>query len=127
VIIPLKQSVALLYWLAVGMLFQTLEPSPDVPIMYAFAGAIGVGLLVTLIWIVSPLISARMYRERITDLECKVRDLERRLDEATAQNARLGEANRRYEQDLRAAMETVADLSRQINGMKRANGQSTDR
>lgn len=126
-IIPLKQSVALLYWLAVGALWQSVEPAPDVPIMYAFAGAVGVGLLVTLIWIVSPLISARMYRERITDLECRLRGLETRLDEATASNARLVEANRRYEMELGAALETVADLSRQINEMRRANGQSIDR
>ena len=120
----IKQTIAAFYWLILGAAWQIIEPA--MPVAYAFAGAVGVGILVTVIWIVSSMLAARVYREQIKALEIRLVAMETRLTVTSEQNAVLREANVHYKQDMENALAHIRQLSGEINDMKRRHDEITD-
>lgn len=120
----IKQTIAFFYWLFMGIWLQIEQPS--IPVFYAFAGAIGLGLFVTVIWVISPLFTARVYQERVRELENRLSAVELRLQVTSEQNQVLREANTQYEHDMRDALEHIRRLSADINGLKSRYGETTD-
>lgn len=119
-----KQTIAAFYWLLLTVAWQIIEPA--MPVAYAFAGAVGVGILATVIWIVSSMLAARVYREQIRALEARLAAMETRLTVASEQNAVLREANVHYKQDMESALSHIRQLSGEINEMKRQRNETTD-
>lgn len=122
----IKQTATLIYWLALLCITQaSYETDPAfVPVEYAFAGAIALGLFVTLIWVVNPIITGRMYRQRISELEIRVRTLEARLDTEIARNRELHDLNVQYKIDNDALLNHIHKLSYEINQLKNASPDS---
>ena len=136
--LTIKQGLTLFYWLALGVMFQTIEPTTLVWI--GFAGAIGLGLFVTIAWIVSPILATRVYRERveamkerIAALDARVGTLEDKLDlslqqneELRRQNEEMRIANAQYARDMEAALTQIRSLSKENNDLREQRGEITD-
>lgn len=127
-----KQTVLGIFWLVAAGIFQYSDPS-TMPTHYAIGGMIGVGLLITFIWIISPLLAGRMYRERIAELERRLKALEEKNEAIVEQNQKLAEqntilreANEQYERDMKNALRHIRQLSAEINKIKARYGEVTD-
>lgn len=113
-----KQILPLAGWLLL-LLVTLAEASfagPVIPIDYAFALAITMALMIMLVWVISPLIAARMYRERITDLESRLRALECKYELLQAENVSLMKINADHARNLEDAYEYIRRLEAKYAG-----------